>query len=136
MPPEGNLGREMRYRLIAVAAWACLAFIVFATLSPLDLRPTLTMREPKIIVIFEHLAAFALLGVLFFISYPERAAFVCVVVFGAAILLELAQIVIPDRDARILDAIEKLAGGGFGIGLGRWMFTKLPINIKKGRQQA
>jgi hypothetical protein len=51
------------------------------------------------------------------------------------LVLELAQIVIPDRDARILDATEKLAGGGIGIGVGQWMFAKLPSNIKKVRQQ-
>ena len=32
-------------------------------------------------------------------------------------LLEFFQIFVPDRDARLLDAIEKLAGGFVGISL-------------------
>ena len=36
-------------------------------------------------------------------------------VFGSAVILELLQIVTPDRDARIIDAVEKLAGGAAGI---------------------
>ena len=48
-------------------------------------------------------------------AYPRRLAFVCLFVFGNAILLEMLQIFIPDRDARIVDAVEKLAGRAAGI---------------------
>jgi hypothetical protein len=34
---------------------------------------------------------------------------------GSAVVLELLQILVPDRDARIIDAAEKLAGGAAGI---------------------
>ena len=40
-------------------------------------------------------------------------------VFGSAVILELLQIVTPDRDARIIDAVEKLAGGAAGIVAGK-----------------
>lgn len=49
---------------------------------------------------FERIGAFAVLGSLFLISYPKRPVFVFVIVFGTAIVLELAQIFIPTRDAR------------------------------------
>lgn len=105
----------MTTKFISAAAWAFLGFIIFATLSPLDLRPSLTATEPTIIVLCERSGAFAMLGILFFISYPKRTAFVWIVVLGSAIALELAQIVIADRDARVVDAIEKLFGGTVGI---------------------
>ena len=99
--PENNLGLlKVTNRLIAVAAWACLVFIVFATLSPIYLRPSLTATEPNVVVMFERIGAFAVLGSLFLISYPKRPVFVFVIVFGTAIVLELAQIFIPTRDAR------------------------------------
>jgi VanZ family protein len=49
------------------------------------------------------------------VTYPGRVKFVCLLVLGSAVLLELLQIFVPDRDARILDALEKLAGGIVGI---------------------
>jgi len=60
----------------------------------------LTATEPNFVVMFERIGAFAVLGSLFLISYPKRPVFVFVIVFGTAIVLELAQIFIPTRDAR------------------------------------
>jgi VanZ family protein len=105
----------MFQRVIGVAAWACLAFIAFVTLSSLPMRPELSSRETDIILFVERFGAYGLLGFLFRLAYPRRIAFVCVLVLGSAVFLELLQLVVPDRDARILDALEKLAGGATGI---------------------
>jgi hypothetical protein len=53
----------MIHKLIAVAAWTLLAFIAYATISPIQARPTL-FASPS----FERLAAFTVLGVLFLLS--------------------------------------------------------------------
>jgi VanZ family protein len=106
---------RVQHKLASVAAWAWLAFIGFATLSPAHLRPELTATEPAAIVMLEHVGAFAVLGILFSVGYPRRSALVLMIVFGSAVLLEFAQIAIPGRDARLVDAAEKLAGGGFGV---------------------
>jgi hypothetical protein len=50
----------MIHKLIAVAAWTLLAFIAYATISPIQARPTL-FASPS----FERLAAFTVLGALF-----------------------------------------------------------------------
>lgn len=50
----------MFHRLLAAAAWTLLAFIVYATLSPIEARPTLPTSSS-----LEHLAAFVILGALF-----------------------------------------------------------------------
>ena len=105
----------MFQKIIAVAAWACFIFIAFATLSSLPMRPELTSNETNMIVFVERFGAYGLLGCLFRLAYPRRIAFVCILVLGSAVVLELLQIVVPDRDARILDALEKLAGGAVGI---------------------
>ena len=96
----------MRHRsLVTAAAWVFLVFIVFATLSPAYLRPRLPGAEPTLIVLFERFGAYAVLGLLFSISYPRRYGLVFIVVFGSSILLELLQIIIPDRNARVFDAV-------------------------------
>jgi VanZ family protein len=40
---------------------------------------------------------------------------VCVIVFGSAALLELAQFLTPGRHARVSDAVQKMLGGMIGI---------------------
>ena len=93
----------MTSKFIKVGAWAFLLFIVFATLSPFHLRPSLTSTEPADIVMLERVGAFAVLGALFLTSYPRRFALVAFIVFGAPIILELAQVFVPDRHARLID---------------------------------
>ena len=123
----------MLHKLIPIAAWAALAFIIFATLSPAHLRPELTATEPALVVLFERVGAFAVLGLLFSSGYPRRHGLVCVIVLGSAILLEFLQILVPDRDVRIVDAIEKIAGGGTGIFAAQWLFSFLPAPARSAR---
>jgi VanZ family protein len=104
----------MLHKLVSMTAWACLLFVASATLSPAYLRPRLTETEPALIVIFEHVGAFAVMGLLFSVAY-SRTTLVCLVVLGSAVILEVLQLVVPDRDARVIDAVEKLIGGGVGI---------------------
>jgi VanZ family protein len=99
--------------IVAGAAWACFAFIVYATLAPIELRPTL----PGAINFgrLEHVGAFSLLGGLFCAAYPERPIIISILIIGAAILLELAQTLRPDRHGRFADALWKMAGGVIGV---------------------
>jgi hypothetical protein len=107
---------RMLHKLIAVAAWTLLAFIAYATISPIQARPTL-FASPS----FERLAAFTVLGALFCLAYPRHIVVVCLIVLGSAVLLELAQLLTPDRHGRIQDAIIKMMGGALGIVAGRAM---------------
>jgi VanZ family protein len=121
----------MPQRLIAVAAWACLAFIVYATLSPLSARPELTSIETALVVFIERFGAYALLGCLFWLAYPRRILIIGLIVSGSAVLLEFLQIFVSDRDARISDALVKLAGGLVGIFLARAIRTFSGYRSKK-----
>jgi VanZ family protein len=104
----------MVQKFAAVGAWVLLCFIAYATLSPIYARPTL-FTPP----VFEHVAAFAVLGVLFCLAYPRHVALVCLIVLCSALMLELLQQLTPDRHGRIQDAIEKMTGGVAGIAAGR-----------------
>jgi apolipoprotein N-acyltransferase len=78
--------------LVKIAAWASLCFIAYASLSPLRDRPTLLSNV-------EHLAAFAVFGALFCLAYPRRFPTVLIFVIGSAALLEVLQLLTPDRHA-------------------------------------
>ena len=64
---------------------------------------------------FEHIIAFAVIGALFSFAYPRRILLVCCIVVGGAAVLEVLQTLTPDRHGTLVDAFEKMAGGGAGI---------------------
>jgi VanZ family protein len=105
---------HMIHKLVAAAAWGALVFIVYATISPIQDRPTLSSSAS-----LEHVAAFALLGILFCLAYPRHTILVCLIVIGGAAVLEVLQLLTPDRHGRIPDALEKMLGGAIGIAAGR-----------------
>jgi VanZ family protein len=117
----------MVHRLIAVAAWASLAFIAYATLTRVDfvyaiyfkLSPILEHPAVRSYALFEHFIAFAFFGAALFFAHPRRLVFVCCVVFCSAVVLEVMQTLTPDRHGTLVDALQKLAGGAFGIFISR-----------------
>lgn len=98
--------------LAQVAALLVLAVIIYATLSPLDLRPRTGF------VAFEREAAFALLGLALMLAFPDHAGFVVLGVIVVAIGLELAQHLTPDRHSRLIDALQKAGGALAGCAIG------------------
>jgi hypothetical protein len=104
----------MFQKLIIIVAWTVLGFIVCASISPIQYRPATPLPFS-----IERLAAFAVLGSLFCVAYPRYMLFACLIVVGSAVLLEVVQLLTPDRDARMQDLIEKMAGGAGGIVFGR-----------------
>ena len=115
--------------LTAVAAWLSLAFIAYATLSPLNERPEISGLFSH----FDHYFGYAVAGGLLAFAYPKQTLFVCIIVFGSAILLELAQLLTPDRHARVLDALRKLIGGVLGIAFARLIISHWFRNHFDGR---
>jgi hypothetical protein len=102
----------MIQRISAVTGWLAIAFIVFATLSPIEVRPSLAAPH------LEHFAAFALTGLALALAYPNRALLVFAILIGMALGLEVLQLLTPDRHGRAADALVKALGGisGFCIG--------------------
>jgi apolipoprotein N-acyltransferase len=98
---------------LRIAAWACLAVIALITVGPETIRPE-TAYPPSI----ERFVAFAVVGVLFAISYPRYILFAAAIVLGAALLLEIFQLLSPSRHGRLFDAAVKFAGGSFGLCVG------------------
>ena len=103
----------MIQRVCTIAGWLALAFIVYATLSPIDDRPVLA--PPQV----EHFFAFALVGFAFALAYPRRLVLIAALVLISAFGLEALQLLTPDRHGRLFDAVVKAAGGLSGIGIGQ-----------------
>jgi VanZ family protein len=114
------LGFRGLQKISLFASWLWFVFIVYATLTPMASRPELAVDETARIVLLERFVAYALLGFLLRLAYPRRTLFVLFLIIGLAIGLELSQLLVPDRDARAIDAVEKLAGGFVGIWLARF----------------
>ena len=105
----------MSHKLIVAAAWACLAFIAYATLCSIGSGPVIA---GGFFTVIERFGAYTVLGLLFQLAYPRHLTFVCIMVFGSVVTLEVLQNLVPDRDPRTMDAVEKLLGGTAGIVLG------------------
>ena len=115
----------MIQRVSIIAGWLALAFIVYATLSPIQDRPV--MAGPQL----EHFAAFALVGLAFGLAYPNRLLFIVAIVVGSALGLEALQLLTPDRHGRVLDVLMKAAGGVCGIGAGQLMSVLLRTRFSR-----
>ncbi|MBN9436374.1 VanZ family protein [Bosea sp. (in: a-proteobacteria)] len=105
--------------LLRLLPWLLLGFIVFATLSSLEMRPRISHSAH-----FERFAAFWLLGFLFAAFHPRRIGTVLLFVAGVAVGLELVQLVSADRHARLGDLLVKIAGGVCGV-LSCWLTLRV-----------
>ncbi|WP_213773879.1 VanZ family protein [Bradyrhizobium sp. dw_78] len=110
-------------KLFITAAWLATIIITYATLAHVGLpysiyhrlAPLLMRPEIKTYAHLEHIIVFAVLGALFAIAHPRHTIVVCCIVLGGAVFLEILQNLTPDRHARVLDAVEKIAGGAAAI---------------------
>jgi peptidoglycan/LPS O-acetylase OafA/YrhL len=108
-PASKKGGMSRKYVLIV--AWLLLAFIVFATLSPIHLRPRTGQPNP------ERFAAFLLMGAAFAFAMPRRVGLLAVCIVACAFGLEAAQLLVPTRDAHVSDALVKACGGLVGVAI-------------------
>jgi VanZ family protein len=110
----------------AAAAIISMAFIAYATLSPLNEGQEFV--DTGLFSHLDHYLAFAIVSGLLSLAYPRQIFLVCILVFGSAVLLELAQMLTPDRHARVIDAARKVIGGTIGIA-----FARLAISLYSRR---
>ncbi len=102
-------------KFAAVTGWSLLLAIAIATLVPLNLRPG---NGNGTDVGLQHLLPFVAVGFLLCLGYPRHWLLVALFLSGATITLELAQLLTPDRHARIADALTKLGGLVAGVAAG------------------
>src|ERR1700676_3664755 len=117
----------MLQMFVLIAAWASVAILAYLTLTHVGfvysiyfkLSPLVMHVNMRTYAHFAHVIAFAVFGALFAFAYPKRVVFVCCVVFISASALEYLQTLTPDRHGTLIDALEKIVGGVFGIWVAR-----------------
>jgi hypothetical protein len=100
----------MKHAPQKIFAWSVLAFILFATLSPIQMRPGDIFS-----VDLDRALAFGLLSAVFMIAYPKQAMIVGILVVLSAGLIEGLQLLSPTRHARLDDALVKAGGALVGM---------------------
>ena len=114
----------MRYlpTILRALAWLLLGLITVLSVVPPEFRPETGAPHG-----LEHFAIFAAAGFAFGLGYSRKPAFIMVglVVFAGAI--ELAQLVVPGRHARLADFIVDAAAicisAAVGSIVANWLFA-------------
>ena len=96
---EHDISSEMK-TILRILAWLLIAATTFATLGPPRFRPHLNLGQDG-----EHALAFILVGLAFGMAYPARRRLVAAIAVVAIGALELAQLWVPGRHARLEDFI-------------------------------
>lgn len=110
-----------------LASWALFVGIAAMTLGPVGLRPH-THFSPD----FDRVAAYAVLGMLFALSYPQRRLLIIGgFIVAAAGALEMAQSFVPLRDAHLSDFLFKATGTVIGLIAGRFASRVIPIRHRR-----
>jgi VanZ family protein len=96
--------------LLRIIAWLLTAAVTFATLGPPSYRPRSPLGQEG-----EHALAFLLVGLAFGLAYPRRrlrTTAMAVVLIG---VLELLQLWMPGRHARLEDFVVDALAACVGI---------------------
>jgi hypothetical protein len=102
--------------VLRLTTWIVFVAIAVMTLGPVSLRPH-TLFPPD----FDRFAAYAVLGVLFALSYPRRPPWLMgAFLVAAAGAFEIGQLFVPHRDAHVNDFLFKAAGALIGLIVGRF----------------
>ena len=100
---------EVTNLLLRPFAWLLAAAVSFATLGPPRYRPHTNLGQD-----LEHSLAFVLIGLAFALAYPRHRLPATVITVAMVGTLELLQLLVPGRHARledfVVDALATLTG--------------------------
>ena len=113
--------------LLRLGAWLLAAAVTFFTLGPPRYRPHAMLGQDA-----DHSLAFLLVGLAFAFAYPQHRRLAMVIAAVAIGVLELLQLLVPGRHARLEDfVVDALAAtAGFALASAfdwvkqrRWMLS-------------
>jgi len=102
------------------SAWALLIIIAVLSLVPAQDRPVTGLPH-----LLEHLSIFLATGVAFGVGYPQHRLFQFVTLLGFTAAIELAQLLVPGRHARLSDFLFDALGMTAGLLMGFFALPKL-----------
>jgi VanZ family protein len=114
--------RQAMTPLFRLFAWLLAATVTFATLGPASYRPHSSLGQDG-----EHAFAFILIGLAFGVAYSRQRLRASVITMAATGVIEILQLWVPGRHARLedfaVDAAATCAGFGVVAGLD-WMLRR------------
>ena len=113
-------------KFFRVAAWLLALAIVALSVSPASVRPVTGAGQG-----LEHLLIFMAMGMAFGFGYPRRLLFLTLALMMYTIAIEVAQIWVPGRHARLSDFLIDAAASCLGVGLS-WLLLKLRAAVVRG----
>ena len=106
-------------KIFQLVAWLLALAIIVLSLGPPSIRPVTGAGHNV-----EHLLIFLATGAAFGLGYPRRFGLLAFALLGFAAAIEMAQIYIPGRHARLSDFFVDAAASCLGVGLS-YLFVKL-----------
>ena len=100
-------------RLFQISGWLLLLAIAVLSLVPPAYRPETDLSHT-----FEHLATFLITGVAFGLADANRYVSRIVLLIAFVGFIEVAQLLVPGRHARLSDFLLDALGVSIGVGLG------------------
>jgi VanZ family protein len=97
-------------RVFQVAAWLLALTIVLLSLGPPSTRPVTGTGHN-----FEHLAIFWVTGAAFGFGYPRRVIVLPLALIGFSAAIDIAQMIVPGRHARLGDFLMDAAASCLGV---------------------
>ena len=115
-----DLNTKARRWLIQFFAWVLAATIFILSIVPPGLRPETGLPHN-----FEHFIINVVTGLLFGLGYPRWLKLLCTFLVGFAGIVELAQLFVAGRHARlsdfIVDSVALCVGVLFSVVVFRWL---------------
>jgi len=113
-------------KFFRVAAWLLALAIIVLSVSPASVRPVTGAGQG-----LEHLSIFIALGMAFGFGYPRRFLRLTLALIVFTLAIEIAQIWVPGRHARLSDFLIDAAASCLGVGLS-WLLLKLRAAAVRG----
>ena len=113
-------------KFFRVAAWLLALAIVVLSVSPASVRPVTGAGQG-----LEHLLIFMAMGMAFGFGYPRRFQLLTLAMMVFTLAIEIAQIWVPGRHARLSDFLIDAAASCLGVGLS-WLLLKLQAAAVRG----
>ena len=111
--------------ILRLIAWSLAAAVAFATLGPPGYRPHSSLGQDG-----EHALAFVLLGLAFGLAYTTNRGLTAIVTVWLAGVLELLQLWMPGRHARLEDFVVDALAACVGLAVA----AALDWTIRRTRQ--